>query len=78
MKKTLYNICAVIFDLSLILFMLMGFVLVIGQVVGVFTNQPNMVLWFAKGLKDQSAWVSCITGFAGFFAFYLKPKKAKK
>jgi len=77
MKKTLYNFFGVIFDVSLVLFMLMGFVLVVGQVIGIFTNQPNMVLWFANKLKDQSAWISCISGFAGFFAAYLKPKKAK-
>lgn len=75
MKNTLYNLCKWIFNITLPLFMLMGAALVFGQILGVFMNNPNLVLWLKNILKDQAIIVSCVTGFAGFFAYYLKPTK---
>ena len=34
MKKTIYNICMVVFEITLPLFLLMGAVLVFGQLIG--------------------------------------------
>ncbi len=75
MKDSLYTILKLIFTISTILFMLIGFFMVCGQTVSIFSQNANTVLWFQKSLKNYSIYLSCIAGFAGFFASYVKPKK---
>ena len=48
MKKTIYNICMVIFEITLPLFLLMGTVLVLTQLVGALIGNGALVL----GIND--------------------------
>lgn len=77
MKKTIYNICMVIFEITLPLFLLMGAVLVFTQLIGALTGNGAIVLGINSALKTYSIWVSSICAFSGFIMGYTKDKKKK-
>lgn len=78
MKKTLYQICMVIFNITLPLFLLMGAVLVFGQLLGAVLGNGTLVLGLNEALKMYSIWVSSICAFSGFIMGYLKDTKSKE
>lgn len=75
MKKTIYNICMVIFEITLPLFLIMGAVLVYTQLFGAIAGNGWLVKTINSSLKTYSVWVSCICAFAGFIMSYTKEKK---
>ena len=75
MKKTIYNICMVIFEITLPLFLLMGTVLVLTQLVGALIGNGALVLGINYALKTYSIWVASVCAFAGFIMSYCKDKK---
>lgn len=77
MKKTIYNICMVIFEITLPLFLLMGAVLVFTQLFGALTGNGAIVLGINSALKTYSIWVASICAFSGFIMGYTKDKKKK-
>lgn len=72
MREKIYNLCSFIFVLSLFIFLLIGFLIVFIQIFGIFFNKPNLVLEINNLLKIKATYISTISGFAGFFAHYLK------
>lgn len=78
MKKTIYNICMVIFEITLPLFLLMGAVLVFTQLIGALIGNGAIVLGINTAIKTYSIWVASICAFAGFIMGYTKDKKGKK
>lgn len=77
MKKTIYNICMVIFEITLPLFLLMGAVLVFTQLIGALIGNGAIVLGINSALKTYSIWVASICAFSGFIMGYTKDKKKK-
>lgn len=77
MKKTIYNICMVVFEITLPLFLLMGTVLVFGQLIGALIGNGAMVLGLNTALKTYSIWVASICAFSGFIMSYTREKKKK-
>ena len=77
MKETMYRILSTVFNISLPLFMLMGFVLVAVQLIGALLGLGDLVL-FAGDCEVYCIWMSVLCGFAGYFASYFTPKKKKK
>lgn len=77
MKKTIYNICMVIFEITLPLFLLMGAVLVFTQLTGALIGNGAIVLGINSALKTYSIWVASICAFSGFIMGYTKDKKKK-
>lgn len=76
MKEQLYRILSLIFTVTVILFMLMGAAIVLVQLIGIILGNGAMVLGVSKAIKNLSTEIAAVCGFAGFFAAYLKPKKA--
>lgn len=76
MKEQLYRILSLIFTVTVILFMLMGASIVLVQLIGIILGNGAMVLGVSKAIKNLSTEIAAVCGFAGFFAAYLKPKKA--
>jgi len=52
MKKTIYNICMVVFEITLPLFLLMGAVLVFGQLIGALMGNGAIVLGLNNAIKN--------------------------
>lgn len=77
MKETMYRILSIIFDISLPLFMLMGFAVVALQIVGALLGLGGLVL-AAGNCEVYCIYMSVLCGFAGFFAHYFAPPKKKK
>ena len=71
MKKTIYNICMVVFEITLPLFLLMGAVLVFGQLIG----DGAIVLGLNNAIKTYSVWVASVCAFSGFIMSYVREKK---
>ena len=78
MKKTIYSICMVIFEITLPLFLIMGAVLVYTQLFGAIIGDGKLVKTINSSLKTYSTysvWVSCVCAFSGFIMSYTKEKK---
>lgn len=72
--KVLHKICLVVFQITLPLFLLMGTVLVLGQLIGAIIGNGALVLGINTALKTYSIWVASICAFSGFIMGYLKNK----
>ena len=70
MKKTIYNICMVVFEITLPLFLLMGAVLVFGQLIGALMGNGAIVLGLNNAIKTYS-----VCAFSGFIMSYVREKK---
>lgn len=77
MKTTINNICMVIFEITLPLFLLMGTALVLTQLVGALMGNGALVLGINSALKTYSIWVASICAFSGYIMGYTNPKKKK-
>ena len=77
MKKTIYSICMVVFEITLPLFLLMGAVLVFGQLIGALMGNGAIVLGLNTAIKTYSVWVASICEFSGFIMSYVREKKKK-
>ena len=75
MKKMIYNICMIVFEITLPLFLLMGTVLVLTQLVGALMGNGALVLGINSALKTYSIWVASICAFSGFIMSYVREKK---
>lgn len=72
MKNILNNVCMVIFEITLPLFLFMGAVLVFGQLAGAIMGNGALVLGLNNALKTYSVWVASICAFSGFIMGYIK------
>lgn len=77
MKETMHKILSTIFNISLPLFMLMGFALVAVQFIFGLLGMGGPVL-FVGNCEVYCIWMSVLCGFAGFFDSYFRPGKGKK
>lgn len=75
MKKMIYNICMIVFEITLPLFLLMGMILVLTQLVGALMGNGALVLGINSALKTYSIWVASICAFSGFIMSYVREKK---
>ena len=75
MKKTIYSICMVVFEITLPLFLLMGAVLVFGQLIGALMGNGAIVLGLNNAIKTYSVWVASVCAFSGFIMSYVIEKK---
>ena len=75
MKKTIYNICMVVFEITLPLFLLMGAVLVFGQLIGALMGNGAIVLGLNNAIKTYSVWVVSVCAFSVFIMSYVREKK---
>lgn len=75
MKKTIYNICMAVFEITLPLFLVMGAVLVFTQLIGALIGNGAIVLGINTAVKTYSIWVSSICAFSGFIMGYTRDKK---
>lgn len=75
MKKTIYNICMIVFEITLPLFLLMGTVLVLTQMIGALLGNGALVLGINSALKTYSIWAASICAFSGFIMSYVREKK---
>lgn len=75
MKKTIYNICMIVFEITLPLFLLMGTVLVLTQLIGALLGNGALVLGINSALKTYSIWAASICAFSGFIMSYVRKKK---
>lgn len=74
MKNSLYNLFSFIGEVTLIIFLVLGVVLIAAQFWGVFFN-PELVLSANKALKQPAMYFAAISGFASLFCLYTKPNK---
>ena len=74
MKVTIYSICRVVFEITLPLFLLMGAILVFGQLIGALMGNGAMVLGLNSALKTYSVWVASVCAFSGFIMSYTRKK----
>lgn len=77
MRNTFFKVFSLIFGITLLAFMIMGFAVVFVQLYGIFGGNSAIVKRIADLLKDNSAYVSSVCAFAGFGAYYTKPAKKK-
>lgn len=77
MKKMIYNICMVVFEITLPLFLLMGTILVLTQLVGAVIGNGAIVLNINTALKTYSIWAASVCALSGFIMSYVKEKKTK-
>lgn len=77
MKETMHKLLSTVFNISLPLFMLMGFALVAVQFVFGLLGMGEIVLIAGK-CEIYCIWMSVLCGFAGFFDSYFRPKKKKQ
>ena len=75
MKKTIYRICMVIFEITLPPFLIMGAVLDYTQLFGAIIGDGKLVKTINSSLKTYSVWASCVCAFYGFIMSYTKEKK---
>ena len=76
MKKTLYRICVLVFEITLPLFVILGGILT--QLAGAVIGNGAVVLGIDNALKFYATVVSCICAFSAFFSSYLKDKDKNK
>lgn len=74
MKSILFNFFTTIFTATLVLFILVGFIIVFGQIFGIIIGNGIFILKINSLLKQYAIIISTISGFCGFFAYYLKNK----
>lgn len=72
--EALRKVCMVVFKVTLPLFLLMGVVLVLGQLIGAIIGNGALVLGINTALKTYSIWVASACAFSGFIMGYLKKK----
>ena len=77
MKKTIYNICMAVFQITLPLFLLMGTVLVFAQLIGALMGNGAIVMGIDDALKTYSVWGASVCAFSGFIMSYTREKKKK-
>ena len=77
MKKTIYSICMFVFQITLPLFLLMGAVLVFGQLIFALMGNGAVVLALNTALKTYSVWVASVCAFSGFIMGYTREKPKK-
>lgn len=77
MKKTIYSICMVIFEITLPLFLIMGAVLVFTQLIGALLGNGALVMGIDDAIKTYSIWVASICAFSGFIMSYTRERKKK-
>lgn len=65
----------VVFEITLPLFLLMGTVLVLTQLVGALIGNGAIVLGINSALKTYSIWVASVCAFSGFIMSYVREKK---
>ena len=65
----------VVFEITLPLFLLMGTVLVLTQLVGALIGNGAIVLGINSVLKTYSIWVASVCAFSGFIMSYVREKK---
>ena len=78
MKKTLYRICVLVFEITLPLFVILGGILVFTQLAGAVIGNGAVVLGIDNALKFYATVVSCICAFSAFCSSYLKDKDKNK
>ena len=78
MKKTLYRICVLVFEITLPLFVILGGILDFTQLAGAVIGNGAVVLGIDNALKFYATVVSCICAFSAFFSSYLKDKDKNK
>jgi len=76
MKAILHTIFSTVFNITLPLFMVMGLVIVVVQMVAAVMGDGQTVLAAGKS-EIYAIWVSVICGFAGYLDHYVRPKKKK-
>lgn len=74
MKNKLYKTFQFIFTVTLPVFMIMGLIIVLTQIISIVTSNPKLVLGVSDRLKIPSIYIACIAGCSGFLANYLKSK----
>ncbi|WP_075579070.1 hypothetical protein [Acidaminococcus massiliensis] len=77
MKKQLYAILAFGFEITMVLYMLMGLTIVFVQCAGILMYNPSLVFTINSMLKMPATWLSSISGLCGFAAWYVRPNKKK-
>lgn len=77
MKKQLYAVLAFVFEITMVLYMLMGLAIVFVQCAGILTHSPKLVFDINSMLKMPATWLSSISGLCGFAAWYVRPKQTK-
>ena len=65
----------VVFEITHPLFLLMGTVLVLAQLVGALIGNGAIVLGINSALKTYSIWVASVCAFSGFIMSYVREKK---
>ena len=75
MKKTIYQAAMLVFQITLPLFLLMGAVLVFGQLIFALMGNGAMVLGLNTAIKTYSIWVASVCAFSGFIMGYTREKK---
>lgn len=65
----------IVFEITLPLFLLMGMILVLTQLVGALMGNGALVLGINSALKTYSIWVASICAFSGFIMSYVREKK---
>ncbi len=75
MKQSAYGFFKKLFSVTMLAFMVLGFIMILFQLFGIVSQNPKLILWSNNTFKNPAMYISCITGFAGYFAHYLKPKK---
>lgn len=75
MKNKLYKLFMLVFSVSLPMFLILGVIIVFGQIIGLIINSGTIVLTVNELLKTIAIKISSICAFSGFFIGYLKDKK---
>lgn len=65
----------IVFEITLPLFLLMGTVLVLTQMIGALLGNGALVLGINSALKTYSIWAASICAFSGFIMSYVREKK---
>lgn len=75
MKKTIYNFCMVVFEVTLPLFLIMGAILVFGQLIGALMGNGAFVKGINDALKTYSVWVAQYMRILGIYHELYQRKK---
>ena len=73
MKETLKKICLYVFEITLFLFLFLGAIIVLTQLLGCITKDGKLVLAISKSLNQYATWSASACAFAGFIIGYLQP-----
>ena len=77
MKDKIYKILNKIFTVTMILFVLMTAIIVVGQVIGIIIGNGELVLGINSALKTYATWVSTVCGLVAMMAYNFMPKDEK-